>query len=246
MFAENVLGELPKVEELAAVATAAREFRKFSIGHAVSRKGQQTAQDAQVDFITHTPLDEALDTTFARKMVAENRYAIPTLIMMKLTAENLNSSDQTLGKGAEPTFDFLMASKSVKIMHDAGVTILAGDDTNTRMFSPAHPDLGLAMYQELKLLVEAGLSPTEALRAATVNPARKFGLWDRGIVMPGRRADLILLKKDPTVDIANIDTIKQVWAAGVSVEPAAPGQLLDSCGYVDWGVRAASTSVVSA
>ncbi len=218
MLADSRSDPQPKPEELAALAAAARELGKFSIAHAVSGKGQQSAQDAKVDFITHVPLGEALDDAFVQTMVTEKRCSIPTLIMMKLVAKNLGSRDPTPGT-AKPKMDFSLATKSVKLMHDAGVPILAGDDTNTKSFAPANPEVGHALHQELKLLVEAGLSPTDALRAATVTPAQKFKLGDRGVVEPGCRADLVLLKEDPTVDIANIDTIKQVWTAGVSWKP---------------------------
>lgn len=233
MIADNPFLRQPDEKELFAVAAAARDFGKLSIAHATTRKGQQTAQEAKVDFITHTPLDEAIDEAFAKKMVDENRCAIPTLIMMKMTAEG--KGDMNRAPGTEAKKNFSMASNSVKIMHDAGVPILAGDDHNTKWFTPAKPDLGNCMHQELKLLVDAGLSTVEALRAATVVPAQRFKLWDRGVVSPGCRADLILLKKDPTVDTTNIETIKQVWFAGVSWTPDQ--SLLDHDGYDDCGGR---------
>ena len=250
MLADNPIGE-PELEELAAVAAAARDLGKFSIAHAVTLKGQLRSQAAKVDFITHAPLDEALDEAFVQTMVAENRCAIPTLIMMKLTAEGKGHSCRKPGTEGKKDFalarksvkrDYSLASKSVKLMHDAGVPILAGDDHNTAWFTPAHPEVGNSMHEELKLLVDAGLSPTEALRAATVTPAQKFKLWDRGIVMPGSRADLVLLKEDPTVDIANIGTIKQVWCAGVSWTPKQ--SLLERSSYFDYGWTAASRDYV--
>ena len=206
----------PAVEEIAAVVTAARNLGKLSIAHATTLKGQQNAQAAKVDFVTHIPIDEVLDELFVQTMVAENRCAIPTLIMMKQGAYRIRHASKTLSEEAQ---DFAVANKNIKLMHDAGVPILAGDDHNTHPFTPAQPEIGKGLHQELKLLVEAGLSPTEALRAATVTPAQRFKLWDRGAVRPGCRADLVLLKEDPTVDIANIATIKQVWCAGVSVTP---------------------------
>ena len=57
------------------------------------------------------------------------------------------------------------------------------------------------LHQELLLLTECGLSNEEALRAATSSPARKFGLVDRGRIETGRRADLLLVKGDPSKDI---------------------------------------------
>jgi imidazolonepropionase-like amidohydrolase len=83
--------------------------------------------------------------------------------------------------------------------------------------SPAQIQHGEALHDELGLLVDAGLTPVEALRSATVVPAAFFGLTDRGVIAAGRRADLLLVDGDPTQDIAATRTIRSVWAAGVQV-----------------------------
>jgi imidazolonepropionase-like amidohydrolase len=99
----------------------------------------------------------------------------------------------------------------------AGVTILAGTDANQGTASPAQIPHGKALHDELGLLVEAGLTPVEALRSATVLPAEYFGFTDRGVIEPGRRADLLLVEGDPTQDIAATCAIRSVWVAGVQV-----------------------------
>jgi imidazolonepropionase-like amidohydrolase len=86
--------------------------------------------------------------------------------------------------------------------HRAGVRILAGTD----YIVP-----GADLHRELAQLVAAGLSPAEALRTATRNPARYFGLESEyGSVDPGKVADLILLEADPLVDIRNTQRIRAV------------------------------------
>ena len=65
---------------------------------------------------------------------------------------------------------------------------------------------------------EGGLTPAEALAAATSVPARIFGLPDRGRVAPGLRADVLLVKGDPTVDIKSTRAIARVWKQGVAVD----------------------------
>ena len=57
---------------------------------------------------------------------------------------------------------------------------------------------GASVHHELQLLVTAGLTPVQALRAATATPARRFGLTDRGRITPGARADLLLVDGDAT------------------------------------------------
>ncbi len=88
--------------------------------------------------------------------------------------------------------------------------MLAGTDANP--FAPQH---GAAMHRELALLVEAGLTNEEALAAATSGPARHFGLTDRGRIAPGLRADLLLVRGDPTREIGATARIVDVWRRGV-------------------------------
>ena len=98
---------------------------------------------------------------------------------------------------------------TVRELHDANVTILAGTDGIMSFQLP-----GFSLHDELSLLVNAGLSEMEALAAATRNPARVFGLTDQGTIESGMRADLVLLDANPLEDIDNVRTIRAVVAAG--------------------------------
>ncbi|MFH2005156.1 MAG: amidohydrolase family protein [bacterium] len=98
----------------------------------------------------------------------------------------------------------------VRRLHQAGVRLLAGTDAPRPMI-PA----GASLHRELALLVDAGLSPTEALGAATGSSATALGLSaDHGTITPGRRADLILLTADPLQDITNTESIDRILFAG--------------------------------
>lgn len=91
-----------------------------------------------------------------------------------------------------------------------GVPIGAGTDTPIGLGIP-----GYSLHTELELLVDGGLTPLEALHAATVQPARFFGLEDEmGQVAVGMRADLVLLDGDPLDDIRNTRRIAGVLARG--------------------------------
>ena len=114
------------------------------------------------------------------------------------------------------TADFSNASSSVKNVYQSGIPILAGTDANAVPAPIPHPAFGESMHDELELLVQAGLSTVDALRAATILPAQYFGLWDRGIIAPGRRADLVLLTGNPLDDITATRSIKTVWCGGVA------------------------------
>jgi imidazolonepropionase-like amidohydrolase len=73
---------------------------------------------------------------------------------------------------------------------------------------------GAGLHRELELLVEAGLTPVEALRAATSVSAAAFDLNDRGRIAAGARADLLLVDGDPTVDIRTTRNILHVYKRG--------------------------------
>jgi imidazolonepropionase-like amidohydrolase len=92
----------------------------------------------------------------------------------------------------------------------AGIPILAGTDTGVAFSIP-----GWSLHDELGLLVEAGLSPPEALLAATRDPARALDLEDEiGTIRPGLVADLLLLRGDPLEDIENTRRIEAVVLRG--------------------------------
>jgi hypothetical protein len=102
-------------------------------------------------------------------------------------------------------------------MHRAGVRLLAGTDAPLPYLIP-----GLSLHDELVLLVRAGLTPMEALRTATYNPAAYLGALDSlGTIRPGRLADLVLLEADPLSDIRNTRRIHTVIANGRVVDRAA-------------------------
>jgi imidazolonepropionase-like amidohydrolase len=110
----------------------------------------------------------------------------------------------------------------VGAMHRAGVHILPGTDAPLRNSPP-----GFGLHEELRLLVKAGLSPLDAIRSATIEPARFFGLTDSlGTIAAGRVADLVLLDADPLADIANTARISCVVANGRLIDAAERKQRL--------------------
>ena len=99
-------------------------------------------------------------------------------------------------------------------LHKAGVDILAGSDVSEPLSILGGLAHGASLHQELQLLVAAGLTPVEALKSATSVPARRFGLTDRGRIVPGARADLLLVKGDPTTSISDMLNIQAIWRRG--------------------------------
>ena len=118
---------------------------------------------------------------------------------------------------------FLEYLQLVAAMNAAGVPLLAGTDFASAAVCP-----GFSIHDELEWLVKAGLSPADALKTATVNPASLFGLEDLGAIAPGKIANLVLLDQNPLEDIRNTTRINSVVYRGKLVNRDALDALLES------------------
>ena len=99
----------------------------------------------------------------------------------------------------------------LKALHNAGVTIIPGTDSMP----------GYELHHELELYARAGIPPAEVLRMATLTSATVIGVnGERGVIAPGKLADLILVDGDPSVRIADIDRIDMVMKGGNPYDPA--------------------------
>lgn len=113
--------------------------------------------------------------------------------------------------------EFAKYQELTGMLHRAGVPILAGTDAPEPFCPP-----GLSLHQELELLVESGLSPAAALRAATLNNARALKQAEHlGSVGAGKIADMVILSADPTADIRNTRRIERVIRGGHVCDPKA-------------------------
>jgi imidazolonepropionase-like amidohydrolase len=112
--------------------------------------------------------------------------------------------------------------ENVRLLNKAGILLLAATDVGVPLQVP-----GISLHVELERLVEAGLTPLEALRTATLNPARVLGMTDSlGTVEAGKLADLVLLDANPLADIRNTQKIRAVVANGRLYRSAELDQLL--------------------
>lgn len=147
------------------------------------------------------------DAFFLRGMP---EYA-PAIVRVKdpaLHEKTRNNPGTARGKAG-----FDQALRNVKRLSDAGVMIAMGTDSGT----------GLGRWQgyhehvELELMVRAGMTPMQALVAATGNAAKVMRIdADLGTLQPGKRADFVVLNADPLADIKNTRAIEAVWVDGVS------------------------------
>ncbi|MCJ1391818.1 hypothetical protein MMC18_004685 [Xylographa bjoerkii] len=206
----KLIADVPGLDQatLNALVEAAHAHKKLVIAHAAKKAPFSMAQEAGVDIVTHVPLDLPLDAADVARMVVEQRVAIPTLTMLEGIVGNL----------PRPGLTYAPARASVTALYKAGVPILAGTDANTFTGSPSPVPHGESLHRELELLVEAGLSNVDALRAATALPAKYFGLEDRGVVEVGKKANLVLIEGNPLEDIGATRRIVGVWCGGVKAE----------------------------
>ncbi|MET8289400.1 SAM-dependent methyltransferase [Streptomyces sp. NPDC005132] len=228
-----------------AVTAAARREGLLTVAHVADEETVRAALAAGVDAYTHVPLAAPLPGDLVARTAADGRFVIPTLAMMEMSSgarggRGLADDDRiaahlpadaaaAIRRGTEglavtvpsPDLDFAHALGTTRRLHEAGVTLVAGTDANNAPGRACPVVHGAALHRELELLVAAGLTPVEALRAATSAPARLFGLSDRGRIAPGLRADLLLVEGDPTTDITATRAIRRIWRRGVPFDREA-------------------------
>lgn len=229
-------------EELAAVIAAAHKRKKMALVHIGSLSGARDAIEANADGLAHTFEDAPPDAGFAALVKQHHAFVIATLsvnesVSGKASGESLltdarlspyiNAQIAANLKRAFPhrpgsKTDFANALASVRALNAASVPVLAGTDAPNP--GTAH---GASIHRELELLVQGGLTPTEALRSATSVPAHAFGLNDRGRIAPGLRADLLLVKGDPSTDITATRDIVAIWKTGVEADRATTRSAVD-------------------
>lgn len=219
---------------LAAVITAAHARDKQAIVHVHSQAEAQEAIEAGADGLAHVffavPTPAMLELAVRRRIFVTDTLAVLFSVCDGARGQAL-AADPELAPYLGPTEVRALrtnlrsslakapacedALQAVQRLHAAGVPILASTD------APNPGTLhGASMHDELALLVRAGLEPAEALAAATSAPALAFDLPDRGSIAVGKRADLLLVRGDPTVDITATRAIVGVWKQGVRLDRA--------------------------
>lgn len=219
-------------ETLAAVVRAAHKRGKLAIAHIGSLQGARDAIQAGVDGLAHLFVDSPPDSEFGSFVANHHAFVVPTLSVLapisgvqsgKFVANDnrlqpyLSPSALTnlLRVSSTPRGAFANAEAAIRDLKMHHVPILAGTDAPNP--GTAH---GASLHGEMQLLVDAGLTPIEALRSATSVPSDMFHLNDRGRIAAGKRADLVLVRGDPTVDITASRDIISVWKLGVADDRA--------------------------
>lgn len=202
---------------LSALVAASHESGLRVVTHTVTVERGAQAVRAGVDVIVHSLQDREVDAATAELMRAGGVAYAPTLAVyepVKPGATRPRNMDTP--RMRQQTRKFAHALNNVRRLHEAGVLIAVGTDAGM----PGTPH-GVATLREMELLVQAGLSPTEALLAATSNSAKAMGVHDdRGSIEVGKRADLVLIDGTPWRDIADVRRIHGVFIDGRQVHSA--------------------------
>jgi imidazolonepropionase-like amidohydrolase len=218
-----------------ALVIAGHAHGLLVVAHIESLDDVRIAVNSGVDGLAH--IWRAGDEPDLAKLVADHHvFVIPTLavpdgfipgngaalasdprIQPFLSPEakrHLDGLDRTPSTPVFRNIDAMVAAVGGLIR--AGVTLLAGTDPPNG--TVVH---GASLHRELELLVRSGLTPAQALTAATKSTAHIFRLNDRGEIAPGRRADLLMVHGDPTRDITATRDIVRVWRSGVEFQRVA-------------------------
>jgi imidazolonepropionase-like amidohydrolase len=179
--------------------------------HTVTVDRGALAARAHVDVITHSLQDRPLDAEAIASIKANGTAITPTLAVYEPVKPGQsppqNRDDPKVQQGFRK---FGFALQNVKALHDAGVMIALGTDAG--MPGTQH---GFSTLHEMELLVQAGLTPTEALMAATANSATLMNqIADRGTIEKGKRADLVLIKGTPWERISDLRNTDRVFIDG--------------------------------
>jgi imidazolonepropionase-like amidohydrolase len=194
---------------------------------------------AGIDGFTHLVRDKDMDDELVREIVRRRVVIMPTLqntergrnteppsslaawvngpardgIGSDLVAKILTAyGGRTVAQASAARERYAILQRSLKKLSDAGARIVLGGDTGLQ-----DDPFGFAEHRELELMVEAGMTPMQAIVAATSSGADFLRLKDTGILAPGKRADFLVLDDNPLEDITNTRRIAQVFLKGRAV-----------------------------
>lgn len=222
------------LELMRALVAAAHLRHKTALVCLHNGREAQEALDAGADGLAHLFQTDRIDPEFGRLAAEHHAFVISTASAVfspcRPKIDAAAASDPYLAPFLTPSdvrtlnLSFPLASpdacgalqQELAQLTRAKVPLLAGTDAPNPGAS-----YGAGLLGELRLLVQGGLTPSQALASATSVPARIFHLDDRGRIEPGKRADLVLVEGDPTQDIECARHISGIWMAGKRVDRQA-------------------------
>ncbi len=237
---------VPKLrpEFYSAVIDEAHQNNIRVVAHVLYLADAKRLVDAGVDGLVHSIRDRNVDDALVQAMVENDVFYVPTLTGHEsaftyadepawLGDRSLREtvSGSTVGRISSPGFvgraqqdlnlnarrrQFDTAMRNLKTLSDAGVTIGFGSDSGTLDRFP-----GFFEHRELELMVAAGLTPEQAIVAATVTSAKILGYEESGGLAAGKRADFLLVPGNPIENMVDSRDIAEVYLAGRRLERSA-------------------------
>ncbi|KAL1610622.1 hypothetical protein SLS60_002292 [Paraconiothyrium brasiliense] len=212
----------PTLSAQVALVQAVHSLGKQVMSHAATIKNYYQAIESGTNGPQHIPQDGLLNTSAILKMKQQHQFATPTMTVFHYGLVEDPSKAPQLGSPNGSDYEYVRAN--VGLLHSFGVPILAGTDSIGQIqgaYSMLTLPHGETLHRELQLLVDAGLSEAEAINAATSVPAEWHQKFDRGVIAPGKRADLLLLNSNPLENINNTMDISRVWVQGIEYTDVA-------------------------
>jgi imidazolonepropionase-like amidohydrolase len=212
VLSPNTVSNLPqlRLDELTELVAEAQQAGRWVMAHCHSAAGARNAVQAGVRSIEHGSF---LDAEVLEMMAERGTWLVPTLIaahgVIAAAERGETFPERVLDKARQASDS---AKQAVRMANDAGVPIAMGTDC------PVNPH-GTNL-EELQLMVDAGLTPAQALHAATLSAAKLLRLdQELGTIEPGKRADVVVLSGDPFDFSGYAGRVEQVWKDGVRVGP---------------------------
>jgi imidazolonepropionase-like amidohydrolase len=247
LWVDDIYGRFPRMAPpiFQAAIDEAHRLKLRVAAHVFYLADAKALAASGIDAFAHSIRDQEVDAELIAAMKAKGIFYVPTFTVDEsafifaedpsliadpllvaavdpATVDQLRSEEYRAKVAADPNTPKIKAALAtgmlnLKALHDAGARIAFGTDSGAQ---PVRIP-GWAEHRELMLMVRAGLTPLEAITAATSGSAAMLGVTDRGVLAKGKRADLIVLGSNPLDDIRNTRQLVAVWLGGRKVEVPA-------------------------
>jgi imidazolonepropionase-like amidohydrolase len=205
---QNAILTMP-VMTARAITEEAHALGKPVFAHVSNNEGIEVALHSGVDVLAHTtPIDQAWSPAFLQPLIAAHMALTPTLSLWEFESRKGSISASDLEEV------MMRAAQQLRAFQNAGGDVLFGTDVGyTDSFDTS---------EEFKWMSRAGMNYEQILASLTTNPARRFGLSKRmGRIAKGYDADLVVLKADPSNDIAALSKIRYTIRGGTVIYDSA-------------------------
>jgi imidazolonepropionase-like amidohydrolase len=244
VWVDDFWGQYPKLppEIYAAIIDEAHKNGLRVAAHVYHLEDARLLVADGVDVLAHSVRDGDIDDALIAEMKKHNVAYIPTLslddfafaygdspkwvedpfftaaldpgVLEMITSAEYKAKVQSNKVTAQEQAALPQAMRNLKKVYDAGILVSLGTDSGA---TPVRIQ-GFAEHMELALMVQAGVTPIQAITVATLNAAKLLRIDDQyGTLAPGKKANFIVLEKDPSQDIHNTQTIRALWKNGNKV-----------------------------